>query len=53
MQLISKISVETKFKKGVQLCRDHRLQSIKVFSTSDFKVDFDYETPDEGQLVLH
>lgn len=53
MQLISKISVETKFKKGVELCRNLRQQSIKVFSTSDFKVDFDYDSPDEGQLVLH
>ena len=53
MQLISDIMIETKFMKGVELCQNHRTESIVVFSSSDFKVDFDYGRPEEGQLVLH
>ena len=58
MQLISEISVETKFMKGIDLCQTHRSETIRVFSSSDFKVDFDYGTPessedfDNVQLVL-
>ncbi len=40
--------------KGIELCNNHRTQSIRVFSSSDFKVDFNYGAPEEeGQLVLH
>jgi len=56
MQLQSEIMVETKFAKDVKLCRDHRTESIRVYSSSDFKVNFNYDTSDEeeiGQLVLH
>ena len=53
MQLISEIQVETKFTNGVDLCQDKRTESIKVWSSSDFKVDFKYAAPEEGQLVLH
>ena len=54
MQLISEIKVETKFMKGIELCNNHRTQSVRVFSSSDFKVDFLYGAPEEdGQLVLH
>ena len=56
MQLQSEIMVETKFAKEIKLCRNHRTESIKVYSSSDFKVGFDYvdqEDEDVGQLVLH
>ena len=58
MQLISEIAVETKFMKSIDLCQSHRSETIRVFSSSDFKVDFDYGTPEGGefdnvQLVLH
>lgn len=53
MQLISEIQVETKFMNGVELCQDKRTESIRVWSSSDFKVDFKYAAPEEGQLVLH
>lgn len=29
------------------------MEKIRVFSSSDFKVTFDYEVPEESQLVLH
>lgn len=46
--------IETKFMKGVELCQNLRTQSIRVFSSSDFKVGFNYGAPDEeGQLVIH
>ena len=39
---------------GVELCHDVRTESIRVFSSSDFKVDFRYGGPEsDGQLVLH
>jgi len=47
MQLISEIKVETKYMNGVELCNNHRTESIRVFSSSDFKVDFQYPTPEE------
>ena len=54
MQLISDIMIETKFMKGIDLCQNKRTQSIRVFSSSDFKVSFNYGAPDEdGQLVIH
>jgi len=53
VQLVSEIKVETKFRKGVNLYKNSRKESIKVFSSSDFKVQFDYETPEEGSLILH
>ena len=53
MQLISEIQVETKFLNGVTLCQDKRTESVRVWSSSDFKVDFRYAAPEEGHLVLH
>jgi len=54
MQLISEIMVETKYAQGIELCNNHRTASIRVFSSSDFKVSFDYGSPEEeGHLVLH
>ena len=53
MQLISEILVETKFNNKVNLYNNRRKQSIRVFSSSDFKVNFDYGVPEESQLVLH
>ena len=53
VQLVSDIKVETKFQSGVKLNKDQRSQSIIVFSSSDFKVNFDYGVPEESQLVLH
>ena len=54
MQLISEIMIETKFMKEVNLYQNLRTQTIRVFSSSDFKVEFNYGSPEEdGQLVLH
>lgn len=53
VQLVSEIRVETKFRNGIKLYRDKRKEQIKVFSSSDFKVNFDYGAPEEAQLVLH
>ena len=48
VQLVSEIKVETKFRGGVKLYRDVRKEQIKVFSSSDFKVSFDYGAPEEA-----
>ena len=55
MQLISEILVETKFNNKVNLYNNRRKQTIRVFSSSDFKVEFNYggQPEDHGQLVLH
>ena len=31
----------------------HRTASVRVFSSNDFKVDLDYDVPEETQLVNH
>ena len=45
---MSEIRVETKFRNGIKLYRDKRKEQIKVFSSSDFKVNFDYGAPEEA-----
>jgi hypothetical protein len=42
VQLTSDIRVETRFRNGIHLDRSHRAAHIAVFSSTDFKVDFDY-----------
>ena len=53
VQLVSQIMIESKFSKGLKLYKNYRKESIRVFSSSDFKVEFDYGTPEEGQYILH
>lgn len=53
VQLTSDIRVETRFRKGVHLDKNHRAAHIAVFSSTDFKVDFDYLVPEETQLVKY
>ena len=53
VQLTSEIKVESKYWEGVHLDLRHRTASIRVFSSNDFKVDLDYDVPEETQLVNH
>lgn len=50
---MSEIKVETKFQRGVKLSKSKRFESLTVFSSGDFKVDFEYGTLEDSQLVLH
>jgi hypothetical protein len=42
-----------KYLKGVKLGCNKRMEDLKVYSSSDFKIEFEYETSEETQLVLH
>jgi hypothetical protein len=42
-----------KYLKGVKLGCNNRMEDLKVYSSSDFKIEFEYETSEETQLVLH
>ena len=42
VQLISEIKVETRYRNGVHLDKGLRSVTMKVFSSNDFRVSFDY-----------
>jgi hypothetical protein len=54
VQLTSSIRVETRYRNGnIKLNRSNRTKEIKIFSGSDFFVEFEYAQPEEGHLVKY
>ena len=48
VQLISDISVEVKYLKGIKLGCHNRMENVKIYSSNDFKIEFEYETSEES-----
>ena len=42
-----------KYLKGVKLGCNNRMEDVKIYSSNDFRIEFEYETSEETQLVLH